>query len=52
MTGTRYGQFDLEWMLRTMTVRKVQPRDVDGVPGGIMETIVVDGRRSPTVITR
>jgi HD superfamily phosphohydrolase len=52
MTGTRYGQFDLEWMLRTMTVRKVQPRDVDGVPGGIMETIVVDGRRGLSDLER
>ncbi|MCL4552968.1 MAG: HD domain-containing protein [Candidatus Marsarchaeota archaeon] len=45
MTGTHYGEFDLEWMLRTLAVRKVRvPGDGSGM-GSEIETVVVDGRR-------
>lgn len=42
MTGSQYGTFDLEWMLRTLAVRTVQP---GGSGAAQLETIVVDGRR-------
>jgi len=42
MTGSHYGEFDLEWMLRSLAVRTVQPGGVDAAH---IETIVIDGRR-------
>ena len=41
MTGAKYGEFDIEWIIRTMAL---------GVPknkknGGKIETVVIDGRR-------
>lgn len=46
MTGTHYGDFDLQWMLRTLAVKEVST-----TPGGATDetaqfkTIVVDGQR-------
>ncbi|MBI3966541.1 MAG: HD domain-containing protein [Chloroflexi bacterium] len=46
MTGTGYGTFDLEWMLRTIAVREVQPdTGTTADTPRPLSTIVVDGRR-------
>lgn len=47
MTGTRYGFFDLEWMLRTLAIREVRPASAAGAAAPVpsLQTIVVDGRR-------
>jgi HD superfamily phosphohydrolase len=41
MTGCRYGDFDLEWMLRTLTVGEVTL----GANRPPFQTVVVDGQR-------
>ncbi|HEU5314912.1 MAG TPA: HD domain-containing protein [Chloroflexota bacterium] len=43
MTGVKYGEFDLEWMLRTLTIRTVEVLTFSGVR--TYDTIVIDGRR-------
>ncbi len=52
MTGTRYGAFDLEWMLRTLDVRAVPDLNDGAVAGTEIETIVVDGRRGLSDVER
>ena len=44
MTGSRYGMFDLEWMLRTLAVKDVS-KSLTSQQGRSLTTIVVDGRR-------
>ena len=46
MTGAQYGNFDLEWMLRTLGVRLITLPPASGADGSAeLETVVVDGRR-------
>lgn len=44
MTGTQYGTFDMEWMLRTLAVKSI-PFTSDAEGSAELETIVIDGRR-------
>ncbi len=44
MTGAHYGKFDLNWMLRNLTVKSVQMLDEDGIPFSV-DTIALDVRR-------
>lgn len=43
MTGVKYGEFDLEWMLRTLAIRTVEVPTHSGIQK--FDTIVIDGRR-------
>ncbi len=49
MTGARYGNFDQEWILRTLTISKVknivEVEDEEGNQLGEIETVVIDGKR-------
>ena len=46
MTGAQYGNFDLEWMLRTLEVRIITLSPTSGGEDSVeLQTIVVDGRR-------
>jgi len=44
MTGVHYGEFDLNWMLRNLSLEDVQVRDEDG-HATLMKKVVVDLRR-------
>ena len=49
MTGAKYGEFDQEWIFRTLSIAKVkndvEVSDEEGNQPLEIETIVVDGRR-------
>ena len=49
MTGAHYGRFDLNWMLRNMTIKNVQMLDEDGESFGL-EAIALDARRGTSAL--
>lgn len=49
MTGAKYGEFDQEWIFRTLSIAKVknivEASDEEGNQPSEIETIVIDGKR-------
>ena len=45
MTGVHYGEFDLNWMLRNLTLGEISVPDEDTRDSEPMKTVVVDAKR-------